>query len=198
LYSGDTVYKSQNATNATIGTNGECFTVVNPQGNIVPTQTTCQTFQAGTAGDISTLQYNVQGGKINSVSPGVFFYFDVVTAPAASFTVDVTQAITTAGIANTYLVPIQGQPSNQQLRVYNLDCSNASGVTASVSSNGQAHFAFAGATVGQKFVISVKYQPTQLSGLATPNPTSVHYDFSTFVNGGFVHKDTDGVTLSPK
>jgi hypothetical protein len=197
LYSGDTVYTSQNATNATIGTNGECFTVVNNQVNIVPTQATCQTFQAGTAGDLTTLQYGVQGTNINNVSPGVFFYFDTVTATTAgTMTVKVAETITTAGIANTYLIPIQNQ-STSQMHAYNLDCTNASNVTESIV-NGQAVFTFTNVTVGQKFVVSVKYSPTALAGLAVPNPTSVHYDFSTFVNNVFVHKDADGVTLSPR
>src|SRR5262249_10889766 len=60
-------------------------------GQIAPTNTTCQQFASGTAGTLTAITYSVRNGVISQAAPGVFFYFSRLTAPSASFTIDLTQ-----------------------------------------------------------------------------------------------------------
>ena len=39
-----------------------------------------------------TPTYSVKSGKVNNVAPGVMFYYITITAPSASFTINVTQS----------------------------------------------------------------------------------------------------------
>src|SRR5262249_43508308 len=52
-----------------------------PTGKVAPTETTCQDFTSGTAGDLTQVMYGTKIGRINNTSPGVFFYYSRVTAP---------------------------------------------------------------------------------------------------------------------
>ena len=67
---------------------------VPPTGKIAPTNTTCQQFRDGTSGDLLDEWYLVKSNKINSIAPGVFFYYSKITAPASSFTLQVRQSNT--------------------------------------------------------------------------------------------------------
>jgi hypothetical protein len=61
-------------------------------GRITPTQTTCEMFQDGTAGDLTSVCYGInKQKKINNTAPGVFFYYTKVFAPSADFYVDIVQ-----------------------------------------------------------------------------------------------------------
>ena len=63
---------------------------------ITPTGTTCSQFANGTAETLLNLNYSVSSGKIkNNVTPGVFFYWVSVTAPAGNNSFTITQTITT-------------------------------------------------------------------------------------------------------
>src|SRR5262249_55244787 len=63
-------------------------------GQITPTNTTCQQFIGGTASSLTTVDYQTRGtATIQNAQPGVFFYYVMVTAPSAKFTVNVTQTI---------------------------------------------------------------------------------------------------------
>ena len=61
---------------------------------ITPTATTCEQFAGGTADNLTDLFYGKKGNKINNISPGVFFYYSKITAPASPFTIQVTQSNT--------------------------------------------------------------------------------------------------------
>src|SRR5262249_2002469 len=66
---------------------------------ITPTGTTCTQFRDGTAETLSSLNYSVKNGKINQVSPGVFFYWLKVTVPAGNNSFSITQTITTSNFS---------------------------------------------------------------------------------------------------
>src|SRR5262245_22291400 len=175
------------------GTGGACPPDVNPvcQGKIAPTATTCQNFTGGTAGDLTQLLYGVKSNKINSVSPGVLFYYSRVTAPASSFTIQVVQT------KNNATFPFLGIQQGQ-VKLYNADCSNSS-LGTFTTSGGVTTITVTGATPGAVFVVGVKYNPGTVVGTTVgASPPTVHYDFSTEVNGVLVAADPDGLNLAPK
>src|SRR5262249_39740189 len=126
-----------NASNTGFVTNHATATAKNPQGGTVtsnqaqatvrqvattgqvtPTATTCNDFVAGTAADLTDLFYVVQRNAINSVSPGVLFYYSRITAPgAANFTITVTESNTLGWLVMNSL--------NGQAILYNADCSKS-------------------------------------------------------------------------
>ena len=70
---------------------------------ITPTGTTCSQFANGTAETLLNLNYSVSGGKIKqNVTPGVFFYWVSVTAPAGNNSFTITQTITTGNFTGKF------------------------------------------------------------------------------------------------
>jgi hypothetical protein len=182
-------------TNGQDGNSGDATkTYVPPpfQGQIAPTATTCQDFVNGTASDLDEVLYGVKAGNINNTAPGVFFYYTRVTAPDPSFTVDVTQTETHTSFSTLF-----GVQNEDQIRLFNADCTNSS-LGAISNGGGQAHIAISGATTGQVFIVSVKYQTSTVVGITVPDPTTVHYDFKTFIGLTQVDQDPNGLDLTLK
>src|SRR5438445_698404 len=121
VYSGDSNYA---------GSTSPCepFSVTAPptKSQITPTGTTCSQFSGGTASTLSTILYGVKSGTINNVSPGVFFYWVQVTAPAGSNSYTITQSISTA--SRIFLV---ASGSN----AYDASCNPVKGTTITQSSS---------------------------------------------------------------
>jgi len=132
--------------------------------------------------------YGVKSGVINNVAPGVFFYYTSVTAPSASFTIDIVQT------KNNASFPFIGV-YNGEIRLYNANCTVIGSGTE--TSQGQASVNVSGATVGQTFIVGVKYNPGTVVGtsVSAPFPT-VHYDFRTEIGGVTVDLDPDGLDLA--
>ena len=172
---------------------GQAF-VDNPllQGKITPTQTTCQDFVSGTASDLTQVFYGVKSGTINNTAPGVFFYYTKVTAPGPAFTINIAQT------NNNGAVPFFGVQQNNQVILYNADCSTSNLGSPPNAANGQATISVSGATAGQVFIVSVKYTTSTVVGTTVPNPTTVHYDFKTFIGNAQVDQDPDGLDLMQK
>ena len=84
-----------------------------------------------------------------------------------------------------------------QIDLYNTNCTN-SNLGISSDGNGQAKIVVSGATVGQVFIVRVKYDPGTTVGTSVPNPTTVHYTWVTKVNGIQVDQDPNGVDLKKK
>jgi uncharacterized repeat protein (TIGR01451 family) len=190
-----TVHITSPTTTATCGTVNNTGTVTssNDGGNsstasvtvtcpvssqITPTGTTCQQFSSGTAQTLGTLNYNtkVTGGKtlVNSATPGVFFYYVKVTAPAASFTVDVTQSNTsTNNFPNI---------STNGLMLYDASCNSLKSFTTTGSTSSNSLFNITGATPGATYFLSVKYQPSNLKGSPVPVPTNITYNYAAKFN----------------
>jgi hypothetical protein len=154
---------------------------VNPvcEGKIAPTATTCQDFTGGTAGDLTQILYGVKNQTINNVAPGVLFYYSSVTAPASSFTIQIVQTKDNA------TVPFFGIQQGQ-VKLYNANCS-ASSLGTFTTNGGVITITVTGATPGAVFVVGVKYTPGTVVGTTVGlSPPTVHYDFSTEVNGVLV------------
>lgn len=130
-------------------------------GQLAPTQTTCQDYQAGSAANQTEALYGVKNGLINNVAPGVFFYYSRVTAPAASFTIQVQQT--------GNFTPLFAVQNNNQVRLYNADCSVSAQLAGYTAANGQAALNVSGAAPGQVFVVSIKYDASSVSGQPAPS-----------------------------
>jgi len=153
-----------------------------PAAKITPTATTCEMFRDGTAADLNELLYTLKGNKINSVAPGVLFYYNLVTVAAGdTITVDQTD--------NSGSTPALGV---QQAILWNLDCTKAADGT--VSGDGATVTFIAPAT--GTYIISIKYTPETVK--RTTNPGTVTYSFSTSVNGLLVVSSLDTIVLKKK
>ena len=152
-------------------------------GRIAPTATTCQDFVNGTAGDLNEILYNLKGQTINSVAPGVLFYYSLVTlSGTAPHTISVTQttnpAFTLFGIQQNQAV-LYSYPGCVKLT------NNASG-------------SFSGLSNGT-YVVGIKYDPSTVVGKTKPGGNGqVVYTFTTFVDGSPVLSSPDSLTLKQK
>jgi hypothetical protein len=154
-------------------------------GQITPTGTTCSQFVNGTAETLPNLNYSVSGGKIkNNVTPGVFFYWVAVTAPAGNNTFTITQTITTGNFTGKF--GIASGPN-----VFNANCGSVSSTITQNPTTGAVTLQF-NAPVAGTYILSVKYDSKSIAGLTAPSPTTtVHYDFATTGVAG----STQGIDL---
>ena len=137
---------------------------------ITPTGTTCSQFANGSAQTLATLNYSVSGGKIkNNVTPGVFFYWVSVTAPAGNNTFTITQTITT-GNFSTFFDMASGS------QVFSSNCGS---VPDTITQNGNTTTVSFNAPTAGTYIIGVKYDSKSVVGATAPNPTTVHYDYAT-------------------
>ena len=161
-------------------------------GQIAPTNTTCQMFQDGTAGNLTTLQYGVKSNKINNVAPGVMFYYSKITAPAASFTIQVPQSNTKGW------KPIAIQDLGQVI-LWNANCAKSTASATYNSTTGAVTLNVTKATAGAVYYVSIKYNTSSLTGqsVSKPYPT-VPYTFKTAMNGVEISTSMDSVNVTPK
>ncbi len=139
---------------------------------ITPTGTTCAQFRDGTAATLDHLNYSVVNGKIkNNVTPGVFFYWVEVTAPAGSNTFTITESITTGNFSTPFLL---GGGSN----VFDLNCNGVSETITQNTTTGTVTVTFNAPTAGT-YIIGLKYDSHSIAGATAPNPPTVHYNFAT-------------------
>jgi hypothetical protein len=181
VYSGDTNNNGKDS-----GCSTEPVVITNPvPSQITPTQTTCSQFNSGTAPTLSEIDYSVKGGKINSVAPGVFFYWIKVTAAAGSNTFSITQTITT-GNFSTYFQFASGSGA------YTSSCGTIKS-TRITQSGGTVTVQFNAPTAGT-YIIGIKYNTGTVKGATAPNPSTVHYEFATTGQSG----TTQGIDLKKK
>jgi uncharacterized repeat protein (TIGR01451 family) len=144
-------------------------------GALLPTQTTCQQYASGAwPAMYDAFTYQVKSNKINSVSPGVIFYYNTITAPSASFTLTVVETNT------LNWKPMFVQDLGQAI-LYDANCNKASGVTVNALYNSATKtytvtFNVTGATPGAIYYIGIKYSPQNLIGqpVKQPYPTSIY------------------------
>ena len=168
----------------------EPLTVSPSTATIAPTSTTCQQFASGTAPTLSSLQYTVKGKAINSVAPGVFFYYTTVTAPGTgTFTITVDQ--TEPG----GFQPFATQKS--QAILYSASCQKLA--TTRSDGNGDVTLTANATAAGQVFIVGIKYDATSIKGthVDSPYPT-VTYTFVTEVNGTEIPTSSQSLTVQPK
>jgi hypothetical protein len=169
---------------------------------LTPTQTTCSDFANGTAADLTDLFYNVQRGKINSIAPGVLFYYSKVTAPGTSFAIRVVQSNTKAFPA----IGVQQESGNNpQIILYDASCvkSNRQGTTTvtvdPITRTQTVTIPVSGATVGQVFYVGIKYDPGTLVGqTVTMLYPTIAYTFQTAINNVVIISSQDSLAVNPK
>jgi hypothetical protein len=138
---------------------------------ITPTGTTCGQFNSDTAATLSTLRYTLRNGKINSVAPGVFFYWIKVTASAGSNTVTIDQSITTGNFDSHFFDFASGS------NVFTSSCTAVKPAPMISQSGPTTTITFTASSAGT-YIIGIKYDATSVKGFDAPSPTTtVHYDF---------------------
>ena len=159
---------------------------------IAPTNTTCQMFRDGTAGNLTTLQYGVKSNKINNVAPGVMFYYSKITAPAATFTIQVPQSNTKGW------KPVAIQDVGQVI-LWNANCVKSTASATYNSTTGAVTINVTRATAGAVYYLSIKYNNSSLTGqsVSKPYPTAT-YSFKTVLNGVEISTSVDSVNVAPK
>jgi uncharacterized repeat protein (TIGR01451 family) len=175
--------------------NDTVFGAPSQTAQITPTATTCQQFAAGTSADLNSLTYGVKSNAINSVSPGVFFYYSKVTAPASSFTITVPES----NLKSWKIIGIQ----QGQALLYDANCNKFDG-TGTQAANGTVTYNVTGATTGAIYVVGIKYDPGTLvgqsvtkSGTPPKYPTNT-YSYSTSVNGSDISSSHDSIDVIPR
>jgi hypothetical protein len=166
-------------------------------GNLFHTGTTCRQYlgidpPSGLAGQqITEVLYSVKANKINSISPGVFFYYTTVQGNGGSLQVVINQ-IPPASYNHPF-----GIQQNNQVRVFNANCNTYSNFTFNVA-NGDATVTINNTTNNADYIISVKYDTGSLKGLTPPATSPVKYNFQTEIGGNVVDQDDDGLNLTRK
>jgi uncharacterized repeat protein (TIGR01451 family) len=146
---------------------------IRPTAKITPTGTTCQAFKAGTAGSLASVQYSIKAKKINSVNPGVFFYYSQVTATAGQ-PIMVTQS-------NNFSWPVLSSQTLGQIVLYDSSCTKVQNATTSFDANGTAMIS--PVPTSGTYYIGIKYDPNTVVGYQPTGTPTVTYTFKTFING---------------
>lgn len=138
------------------------------------------------------LLYTLKSNKINSISPGVFFYYSrfATTAPlTSSNTIKVTEdkgawsrAILAQNISN--------------VKLYDSTCMSIS-ATITVGSDGSVTLKPKSTLPAGIYIIGVKYDPGSLKGF-TPVPASNSYSFQTELNASVVPNTIDSIAVQKK
>ena len=155
---------------------GGCAAPVITKGQILPTGTTCQAYGAG-ATSLNGLLYTLKNGVINSVSPGVFFYYGTVTGTAGqSFTITQTTTYT----------PMTGNPFfllGGGTAVFDASCNSvAASTSGGTAANPNVTVSFTAPSAGS-FNIAVKEMTHSIIG-SSPASTTYTYTFATTGVGG--------------
>jgi uncharacterized repeat protein (TIGR01451 family) len=156
---------------------------------IAPTATTCEQFAGGTAATLTGLNYTVKGNKINSVSPGVFFYWVKVTSLAGANTFTINQAITSGNFTKLFAM-------TSGSAAFGPACAKAAQSNVKQSTSGATTtVTFTAPQAGQTYYLGVKYDSTSVGNVAPPtgNGTAT-YAFVTSGVGG----SGSGLSLSKK
>jgi hypothetical protein len=136
---------------------------------------------------LSSLQYTVNGnGTIKNVTPGVFFYWVKVTAPAGNNSFTITQTITTGNFTGKFDI---ASGSN----VFDSTCTSQHPNFTQIPATGAVTVTFNAPTAGTYF-ISIKYDSKSVAGDPAPSPgTTAHFNFTTTGVPG----STSGLDLTP-
>ena len=174
-------YLFDNVVTTTAAEGGPAPTLCGAEGQIAPTGTTCGQYAAGTAPVLGEVQYTTRGGKINAVSPGVFFYYTKVSDGIEGQTVDITEDPGTAPD-----IPIQ------QRQVVLYDASSCKVLKWKQLTLGPDVGEATGTLPsGGNFIVGVKYNPSALKGQTAPASPPVTYSFGTELADAVI----DGATI---
>jgi VCBS repeat-containing protein len=156
--------------------------------HLFPTSTSCSTYKSG-AEPLAQLCYAFQGGRVSNITPGVFFYYTYITAPSASFCIDIVQS----NSCGFKLFSIQ----KDQIFFYNSSCNRiATGTQTSIT--GQGRVCVTNATPGAQYVLSVKYDSKSVQGSTfSGNAPICQYNFESRINNVTVDGTQGSINLVP-
>jgi hypothetical protein len=166
------------------------------QGLLAPTQTSCAAFATGTSTELEPLSAQIQNGLINSVAPGVFFYYVKFTAAAGDIQVAVDQHNDTPGISPMPDFQVQnGQAFLSEFK--NGTCTTKLTLSGATDPSGTLSNAPAGT-----YVIGIKYGTDAIKGQPIngehKNETLRTFYFSAAVNGSNLNGSEDSDVLIRK
>ncbi len=139
----------------------------------------------GTAVTLGQVQYSLRNGAISQVNPGVFFYWNTVTASGQS-TFTFTQTISPS-FDSHYFTIASGS------FVYDANCNKVTGATVSPGANGSVIVSFDAGSWTHTFFYGIKYSTGSVVGAAT-TPITYTYTFATQNVAG----STESILLTPK
>ena len=116
----------------------------------------------------------MKSSKINSVAPGVFFYWIKVEATAGANTFTINQAITTGNFDSHFFNQAAGS------FVFNPTCKKVATQGISTSA-GVTTVNFTAPSDGT-YIIGIKYDSGSVKGFLPTGNGIVHYDFSAVVS----------------
>ena len=148
------------------------------RSQLTPTGTTCDEFTDGSAPTLEQLTYTTKRSSdqvIQSVEDGAFIYWTEVIAPAADFTIDVTQA-SDGGLPLIEL-------THDQPKLFDATCTRVHSVTVTRDdANAGASVRVTDATPAARYVLMVKFAPPSLKGTTLPGPnTKETYRYATVI-----------------
>ena len=153
---------------------------------ITATGVSCSQFTGGTASALGALTYTVRNGAIYRVTPSAFLYWVRVTATAGANTFVIPQTITTGNFSTLFGLASSGSS------VQTGSCGAVSGETfTAAAGNGSFTVRWTAPSAGA-YVIKLKLSTSAVRNRPVPNPSTVHYQYST--NG--VTGSTSGIDLT--
>jgi hypothetical protein len=157
-------------------------------GNLFALNTTCAQFNGSTGTALTRLCYTVSSGRVNAVTPASFMYYVKVTAPSASFTVNIAQTVSRSGF-RLFTVNTGGSQASGD------NCVRVASVTT--PSTGQARVSITRATVGRTYIIGVRYDTRSLVGYTTNGTLNASYSFVARIGNTTLPNSTGSVMLYP-
>ena len=155
------------------------------------TTLTCSAFSSDpTSQLVRQLCYTTQSSKVANVTPGQFFYSTNLTAPSASFCIEITETKNSSSLA------LFSVNQNNQITLYNANCGNvASGVQISL---GLGRVCITNAVPGAKYILFVKYDAKSIVNAAfTGTAPTVQYNFVSKINGVAIPGSAASINLVP-
>jgi hypothetical protein len=158
---------------------------------IYHTPVTCTDYKNTPGGQlVGQLCYTTKSNKVSNVTPGQFFYYTAITAPSASFCIDIVQTKSYAGLA---FFQIQ---QGSQVYLWDGNCVKAaSGTQVSI---GQGRICITNAVPGVKYVLSVKYDSKSVIGSSFTGAAPIcTYTFESKINNVSVVGSKTSINMSP-
>ena len=122
--------------------------------------------------------YGMRNNKINSISPGVIFYYNTITAPSTTFEFTVDQENSLHW--NPMLV--QQESKTAQAKLYDENCNEVHIASLDTSDPLSIQYTVTNAYPDHSYIIGIKYSPENLKGQLAYGLTS-EYTFSTAFDG---------------
>ena len=176
------------------GSSGSCPPdTTNPTcTQITPTQVSCSLFSSGKAPDEVSGGYNTKTNIVNSVNPGVMFYYTHMTAPSSGIlTFTQTNASQTCSAASWKAMPPQ---ATSQVVVYSAGCGTLSSSSTYNATTGTITTTLSGVAPGTPIIVGIKYQPGSLTGQAVTRTCHPQENYVFSDSGG----GTDSIFFVPK